>query len=309
MFRDFLPYATAGKILAITLSEVTLTGSKETVPAEFPVNLSGISWTTCTLELSLSTNIDELLKCLPEQEREPKHLEALARVSGRSVRWRSLIRLEPSVTGGWKGSLTLNRAEVRGLASDAGARLAWSERVAIQTDYLPPSGDHLDIRYESFGASDQSLLKQSGDHAYVLDLTEATSPNPILWLNTDVRGLQRVLDSHATRGKMAAVRDTVNHSISQVVWLELIVAAASAAEDGEGADGWQGSVLKRAARWLDPHGSIELTVNEISRVLGNGDVQGSERQWLVTRLSSAIQRGVPVQRSVRDLLGALEETT
>lgn len=330
MFRDFLPYATAGKILALTLSEVAVTGSKETVPAEFPVNLSGISWTTCTLQLSLSTNIDDLLNCLPKQEREPKHLEALARISGRSVRWRSLIRLEPSATGGWTGSLTLNRADVRGqifleaflvravdagayaeagLASDAGARLAWSERVAIQTDYLPPSGDHLDIRYESFGASDQGLLKQSSDHAYVLDLTEATSPNPILWLNTDVRGLQRVLDSHATRGKMAAVRDTVNHSISQVVWLELIVAAASAAEDGDGADGWQGSVLKRAARWLDPHGSIELTVNEISRVLGNGDVEGSERQWFVTRLSSAIQRGVPVQRSVRDLLGALEETT
>ena len=107
---------------------------------------------------------------------------------------------------------------------------------------------------------------------------------------------------------MAAVRDTVNHSISQAVWLELIVAAASATEDGEVADGWQGAVLKRAARWLDPHGSIEGAVSEISRVLGAGDAQASERQWLVTRLSSAIQRGVPVQRSVRDLLGALEET-
>jgi hypothetical protein len=320
MRRQFLPYENAGGSLVLELVSATVPGFPE-IPASFPVVLTGVQWTKCELDLRVTGNESLILKALPRGEQTLSAVRCLARLRNGDTRSRTAVRLDPDKPGTWTGKITVSReatrgkasiqavlvrasdaTEIDGIASARGARLAWSEAADIRSDYIPPVGEYLEIRFEKFRTHHDSLLNGSGAAVHILDLR---NPQPILWINADIPGLKRVLDSVTPYGDLAAVRNAVNQSISQTVWFELITSAASSLEEGEVPTGWKGAVLRRAARWLDPDASSDATIQTIAHGLGQ-DSDPSDRDWLISQLSAALQRGLPVQRSIKNLLSALE---
>lgn len=320
MRRQFLPYANAGDSLALELVAASVPGVSE-MPASFPVVLTGVQWTICELELRVTGNESLILKGLPSSEQTLDAVRCLVRLRSGDTRSRLAVRLNADKPGTWTGKITVSReatrgktsiqavlvrafdsTEIDGFASARGARLAWSEAAEIRSDYLPPVGEYLEIRFENFRTYPDSLLNSSRFAVHILDLR---NPQPILWINADIPGLKRVLDSVTPYGDLAAVRNAINQSIGQTVWFELITSAASSLEEGELPTGWKGAVLRKAARWLDPDASSDATVQTIARDLGQ-DNDPSNRDWLISQLSAALQRGLPVQRSIKNLLSALE---
>jgi hypothetical protein len=164
----------------------------------------------------------------------------------------------------------------------------------------PPElkGDRLEIRFERFKEVDS--LKEYADTVYKLDLN--SGDNPVLFINTGITGLQQILDYRASHGGKAAVRDALNHSIAQAVWLELIISAAPEVNPDDLPDDWRGAVIRKAAKWLFPTKPLQETVPILVKGLTDTNTGTFERNALIGSLSAAVQRAVPLQKSARNLL-------
>jgi hypothetical protein len=194
-------------------------------------------------------------------------------------------------------------------ATKAGMKVASSSPIRVLTrEPATMPGGALDVRWEDFRTSAHPERKRGSGRTFYL---ETTLDPPVLWLNRANPDLVAVLESKATRGSKAMVRDLLNQAIAQPVWYALVHTASMAVtRDEDGAptvpDGWQRGILARVAprihRGLGKESAYHRLLDDLIEV---DDVDINRRAWLTERLVLAIQDELGLdkitQRALREL--------
>lgn len=191
--------------------------------------------TTITVEVEIHDTATDLL---PPDEKNNPPWEVVLVASCTETKWRRRFPLDSDPGNGrWSGGVTVQRKTVRGTldfqaflvrtkklsngntgyARRKNARLASSPQWKVYfDDPQMPSGGGLEFWWESFEENDH--LPDSDKHIYYIDLSDDP---PNVYLNSDVEELESILHSEATRGSKAAVRNVIEDSLAQSIWLVL----------------------------------------------------------------------------------------
>lgn len=254
---------------------------------------------------------------IPEDERISPPWKIDAVLFCREAKWRHCVSLDCGEDGIWKGVIPLRRSELsgtlavkaflirthdrqdpaHGFASKANVRLASSKEWKIYADDpQTPPGEYLEVEWIDFAESDKDRIKDFASHIYYLDFGE--NP-PVLYLNSGIAGLKDALESRATRGVPAAVRDVLFDSIAQSVWIAVAMNAVLSARDENGEeqalDDWQKNVLRKFETKL--MGRFQ----NITRAARNPN----EAPALLEEIISAVQGQVDMKKSTNKLLKLL----
>jgi hypothetical protein len=182
-----------------------------------------------------------------------------------------------------------------GFAAFAGARVADARPWEIRVDGVQAvRGQFLDIRYEDFRRAGPDQFPNP-DALYQLDCDGET---PILWLNSAHARICTSLDSVASIGSVARLRDVAFERIQHAVWTRLF---ASAARDvgrlGECPFDWQEPVLRMWLPRLYPDaGDHESRLAALAQELEEDDLAG-----ILGRLDGLLQEEHQTARAL-DLL-------
>jgi hypothetical protein len=194
-----------------------------------------------------------------------------------------------------------NSQQPAGFAADRGSALAWSRPLKVLFDEPPPHpGQHLDIQWESFSTSGDAWRRRNADQLFALD--NSRDP-PVLFLNRDLTGAYRILNSDAPHGKTARVRDATNLMLAHQVWTSLLATAlaALAPYNADGGDStpedklaelkdWQAGILYDWSRYLypecDPQTALERVVSAAGDMVRTGEVMGRLGNAIQSRFSS-----------------------
>jgi hypothetical protein len=181
-----------------------------------------------------------------------------------------------------------DRAEVDQYASTRGHRIAAGRVAEVRFETIrPPTGEYLDIRYESFKTKGPPQFPNV-DALYKL---ECDGEAPILWLNSDHERVCAVLDDAANVGRMARMRDVLFDQISQSVWLRLFMRAArDVADAGEAVFSWQDAVLARLLPYVYPH--VPDQESRISTLVD--DLREGNEHDLLDRLDGGLQEWLEI---------------
>lgn len=234
---------------------------------------------------------------------EARHRRSI-RLTGTGGVYRSTLTLRKR---DWCGTLRVQAFLVRnasnsalpsGYARDHGAMLASSDEIELQFDEnaAPPTGGLLENRWVDFTQAEQEWLRRQGDNLFALDIT---SDPPILFLNSAVNGAQSTLNSEASHGRRARIRDLTFNLIAHQVWSSLLGTAltelaAQGVQSGPDAldikelTRWQQAALNE---WL-PHLYPEIDSREDALSQLYADLRGHAwtRSLLVQRLPEALQQ-------------------
>lgn len=217
----------------------------------------------------------------------------------------------------WRGAVELraclvrnenNRALPQGYASRKGAILAWSEttRLLFDPPQLPP-GDYLNVVWEDFHNGPQWLRRQQ-DHLFAVD---ASTDPPILLLNQGVPHAYEVLNSTATSGRSASIRDATYSMIVHQVWSSILAEAlvtVAETQNGDADDAslvleelptWKKAVIVDWAPRLYPEEDAD---NALSRLTASVKAGNWSRDVLQRRLPEAIQRHHTTWRSFHHMV-------
>lgn len=202
-------------------------------------------------------------------------------------------------------------------SGNVGAMLGASEPVRIHFDEPSTApGNSLEIEWTQF-AQDSRTPNQE-NHIFALD--ENAAPPKIL-LNSDIERLFDILNSTASSGHTAAVREAIFAQIAHQVWTSLITSALVAAdqskaesiEEGDPFDAesvlgnlvdWQQRILKGWATELVEEGDSEHALEILMEQLGD-----ETESVLISQIPAAIQRArftatpKKVEMLIRNLAG------
>lgn len=142
------------------------------------------------------------------------------------------------------------RSPASGHAHTRGSRVAGGRSWALRADLeRTPSGKYVDLRFKSF--RDDPLIP-SAEKVAVWRL-DATSEEPILWLNQDHASIAKLLTYEGSHGRRARAREVLFDRISASVWTRLfLIAADNVLRAGEELYGWEQSVLDQMLPDLYP---------------------------------------------------------
>lgn len=307
MKAEFLPYrARPGAI------RIDIRSSDESLPASgghrilVPESVSSI-----TLEVSAAVPDNLLTHVLPPEERDKPPVELRLVYGSVESRARHSQRLQGNgVYSGelhlrredWRGTVLLraclvrtltSRGEPAGYATERGALLASSADVQVIFDEMPAPqvSSALPTEWRSF--KNDERLKEQSDRLFALVLR---SEGPLLLLNSDIAGTP-VLNSNATTGRAARIRDLTNSLIVHQVLTSLLAHArvllAPFLEDEEDARSvlseqpdWVQNLLREWAPALYPEMDRDEALDELLNTLRSD--KWSET-LLLYRLPSAIQ--------------------
>ena len=290
----FLPYLSAGEGLSLKLVGATVDGQHKDVqsdPEAGRVDLVtlGTQWQDLTLEFAVSLDRagPKIREMVPRTERETPRVALMGSLhSSRTYRrWAATGTWEyDSATG--RLDATIRRSEVAGvvelrafllrtaaqgvdtdLATEKGARLAWSREWRLQVE--PPehrAGPGLQTTWEEFRNSSSRWRREHPELIFHLD----TAPDPpILFLNSGIDpDLQAVLNEEAPRGKQAAARDLVFAAVALSVWSSLAGEAERALpSEGLVEPGWKRNVLQKIAEVVSPGLSEEEALESLTAEL------------------------------------------
>lgn len=208
----------------------------------------------------------------------------------------------------WAGSIrieaVLSRTTTRkpagdGLATDLGARLAWSSPCILQLEPPAPSTTGtLDILWEDFGDSNDHWLRRYPENLWALRPGDPLT----LYLNAGVDQAGTVLSSGGKHGPRARIRDATFHQIALGAWSSILCGiAATLMIDCEG-DGprvdslqeWERMVLSDWAPFLYPETQHEDALKELfAEVSSARGVQ----ELTMCRVPSAIQARISTSNS------------
>ena len=221
----------------------------------------------------------------------------------------------------WAGSVTVQAVLTRSSANgdlpseygaDLGSLLAWSEPLRFLFDEpVSPPGNTMEISWIDFGEVEW-LEPGARQHLFALD-TRGHAPQ--LLLNSAVTGLYSILNSRATHGHRARIRDATNYLITHQIWTSLIsmslrqLADTSELGEGTGPDlddmgvEWQQHILLQWAQWIFP---------ELDRDGSLGELISSSRtptgfQNIMSRVPNAIQSRFQTRRGFDGLVLEIEQ--
>jgi hypothetical protein len=261
-------------------------------------------WNKVTIRGDIEIGQDVIDDVIPMEERLQPPVELYLTTWCESTYLRERVIVETSLVepGTYDFEVTLERDHLRNtavlkpylartkesevesdeFATTEGARLASSRPWELRVDISQgPSGDYLEVLYDSFEEKEYLPDKK---RVYHLDFREAKSPT--LWLNSDHEKITRVLDSRGSHGPEARVRDVFFDNISQSVWTQLIVRAATDIDDeGEGRYEWEKGVLKRFVDDIYP----DMEGAEARKKLGQDVMSDEELPELLERIDGALQ--------------------
>lgn len=182
------------------------------------IDLTDVPWSTVTLAFSMTTS-----------ERSPVDADELAYalVSSTRSNTRIPVPLDRIDSGHFfNASVELRREELAGavevvgqvLREDGSARLIGQSDpwvLVVDTSAAPPlpGAPPFRVAWKSFASDDAPTTLQRARTSYaVMDLT---GPEPVLYLNEDVRGLQAVLESTHAKLEKRRARDTLSSGIAR----------------------------------------------------------------------------------------------
>jgi hypothetical protein len=117
-----------------------------------------------------------------------------------------------------------------------GLKLADGNTFEVSADEADSTGgSFLPIELRSFG-------DERSDEIFELD--QSTPDEPALYINSDVKLIDRSMQSKAPHGPKRWTKETLKNLIAEPVWTELILWTASDVSDGEPQHPWQESVLE-----------------------------------------------------------------
>jgi hypothetical protein len=303
-----LPYRYEATGLAIQPRRCLLDDGREVTSAYDPErhswDLSAYRMQRVRLEFDVPLPLSTIEAVFPsaERDRPAGTLMVVARCAATRLRRGHVVSTGQLAPGAHPTTLELLQADVlgsveltpflllgndhaaQGYAAARGSRIASGRSLEVRFDILrTPTGEYLDIRYESFRAKGPPLFPHA-DALYRLESGES----PILWLNSDHARVCQVLDDVANTGRMARARDVIYDQISHAVWTELFFRAARAVVDtGEPVFPWQEAVLAKVLPLLyaeipDYDSRVEALVGELRE---DGDrelrerLDGELQQW------------------------------
>lgn len=138
--------------------------------------------------------------------------------------------------------------------------------VNLQPPRSPDIMGALDVQWRDFTA-DPPLAPELHDQASHLEL--AGPEGPILWLNSTVSELRRLLDERTGRSPIEnALRDVVFDTIAAPALLTMLHSAIATARvlDSKGdewPDGWQGDVLRALLPLMQPDTDVDQTLQAV----------------------------------------------
>ncbi|HYU14525.1 MAG TPA: hypothetical protein VEL05_00570 [Candidatus Acidoferrum sp.] len=267
----FQPYRFAEHGLALSPARCVLDGERAIAAApdveRHLLDLSAHRFRTARLSIDVAVSPSLLASVFPPDEAgaAPARVALVLRCPSTRVRLAQAVAEPPLTPGTYTAAVELERARLwgavelasvlvrtsarpergDGFAAFAGARVADSTPWEIRVDAVQAvRGLYLDIRYEDFGKAGVDQFP-SPDALYQLD---CDGEAPILWLNSAHERVATSLDSAASVGRVARLRDVLFERIQHAVWTRLFVAAArDAIRIGEPAFEWQEPVLRM---WL-----------------------------------------------------------
>lgn len=286
------------------------------------VQAQELDWTEGGLHLRVVLPEKAPAALLPDFERNVPNWHVLAVASCRSSRWRRGFPLQvtddPLV---WEGVVPLKRRllhggvkltaylvrttplheDAQGFGANKNVRLASSHEWTFQVDEpQTPPGGFLDTRWEDFSVSPHVSLQRNKDLVFYL---ETGPPYPVLYLNSSHASLEGVLESSATVGLPAAVRDVISSAIAQNVWMTLATTALLSGYDRDGerreVEGWQANVLGRFERQL--HQEADIDIDALIRDPESAPV-------LMEALSASVQRMSGASKSTFKILKEADKT-
>jgi hypothetical protein len=322
----FYPYAFAEEELNIEIVDLKVDGTsqQERVSSQsLAVSMQDLTdWERASMTLKISLPEDVVSRVLPPEEGSTPPWRLRISLSCEKTRWRRGYTLNPGGDNGiWAGTIDINRAQLRETVkmiaylvrtTSSGADSQFARRQATRLVSSPewyiyvdppsfPPGNHLEIRWEDFKLSLHKVRMENPSLLYYLDFTE--SP-PVLWLNEGVIDFKPVLMSVGTIGSKAAVRNTLFDSISQTVWVALVMQAANAApdSDSEPPEDWQRGMLSQFAPFVYRDCSKELAVRQLIAA-------AKDREQIPTLIESilvGIQSRLNLVKSTNGILSILE---
>jgi hypothetical protein len=307
----FLPYLNAGEALVLTLVSATVDGQHASVqwdPETCRVDLVALAagWQEVLLEFAVAFDgsgpkSGELV--LPEERGDPVvallgnlHCSQTYRRWAAEGAWDSSHasgRIEmtvrrPEVAGAveLRALLVRTTAQARdvGLASEKGARLAWSRQWRIDVESPEQrAGPGLRTEWEEFRNSTSRWRRQHPELLFHLD---TTSEEPILFINSGIDpDLQAVLKEEAPRGKKAAARDVVFAAIASSVWSSLAGEAERALpHEGLPEPGWRRNALQQIAEGMSPALSGEEALERLVKDLHDENGGAGVRERMATAI-------------------------
>ena len=245
------------------------------------VELSEVDhWVRAVLRMTVSA--EALGDVVPPAERDDPPVACHVIVACSETRVRRACKLERSGPTTWRGSVAVERRDVRGAVSlrpaavrvsDAEGSRKYARRrgveIATGTEWTvsvdeqaPPGGSLLKWRWERFSQSEH--LRRYARATHYLDL----SSEPLLWLNDDVPHLRELLLSTKKQGREAALRDALIDAIVRSAWPAIITAAAmTASEDEEGTwvpEGeWQRAALAQFAPRITAEKNVDVAISAL----------------------------------------------
>lgn len=269
-----------------------------------------------TIDLAISVMVDDAVytKTLApvEQSARPTRLLLLLRAS--RSRSRKRIPIIPNGTTrislkkeDWLGLVEVQAVLVRatanpglpgGYARDQGALLADSKVVEILFDepVAPPVGGLINLKWENFNDSQREFLKQQPENLFAVD--DLQDP-PVVYLNSGLEGATATLNSKATHGPQARMRDAYYGTITHQVWSSLLTTALIALSerlaDTEPEEAlaelmaWQRAAI---TEWAPRFYSTLTKADALGALYESLGRQSWEREILLRRLPEAIQRFV-----------------
>jgi hypothetical protein len=314
--RVALPYVYAREALSLSVRSLELDRDDYSNRVETEtrqVFLEDVkSWSTASLLVQVEAPGGLTERLLPEDERKSPPWKAVLVASCTESKWRKKYTLEPAGDnrGRWKGGLDIERDELRGTlqlcaylvrtkerdkqagkyAHRENVRLASTSewRVYFDDPQTPPGG-YMDVIWKNF--EEEELLSDFSDSVYHLSFGKS---QPVLYLNEGIGGLHPILHSNASTGTTAAIRDVIEDSISQCVWMALAINAllSVGGDDDKMPNDWKQAVGEMLEQELYPR------VKNPSEAIRSKE----EVDTVIQAVTASVQEKIDMKKSTQKII-------
>jgi hypothetical protein len=323
--KIFLPYEYADGALEIHMTSATTDDTEIRTASMVDPEARTIGlcfetdWERADLQLKVLDPNEQIGSALLEGEILDSSAEVMLIVRGSESRFRRGIPLVLA-DGGWSGSLSLMKHELRGgldleavavrvtdgvesagKAFRRGERIGCSERWRLHIDEtVPMPGGAIDGEWRNFAIDDLDELKSRPDCAWYLDISRRDRPR--IFFNEGIEGLRPSLEISQNSGTPAYVRNVLTHSLLQPILMALAVEAIASAPESsiDELTGWTRKLLLQLAKQCH-HATEEATVE--TWLAG---WKAEDRAKIVADLSTAIQRHLDLGKGIKSLVTSLE---